>query len=105
MRCVFVVSAMCICSECDVYFVIRNDVNRVVNNTESTNGVGVRPVLIAARRQGGFLCAWVSEDMEWPAIDDVNVEGLEVSEETVIATGGGPILEESRDMDNFVNDI
>ena len=63
----------------------------------------IRPIRVAARRQGEFLCALAYQELEWFAIDDVDAEGLEIPDEYVSASGTpvfDNIAEKPQDFDD-----
>ena len=53
----------------------------------------IRPIRVAAKRQGEYLCALAFQELEWREIDNVDVDGLQVPDEYII-TSGTPVIED-----------
>ena len=53
----------------------------------------IRPIRVAAKRQGEYLCALAFQELEWHEIDNVDVDCLQVPDEYII-TSGTPVIED-----------
>ena len=53
----------------------------------------IRPIRVAAKRQGEYLCGLAFQELEWHEIDYIVVNGLQVPDDYII-TSGTPVIED-----------